>query len=79
MVEMSFHAKALEVFTLAYHSIQNVDEDEDLEVGRWCRGNRDVTLPLHANKVLFAGCDVSHHSLCLTSVSYPLIHYSFTH
>lgn len=32
---MSFHAKALEVFTLAYQSIQSVDEEEDLEVG--CR------------------------------------------
>lgn len=29
---MAFHAKALEVFTLAYQSIQNVDEEEDLEV-----------------------------------------------
>ncbi|TWW65289.1 CBY1-interacting BAR domain-containing protein 1 isoform X2 [Takifugu flavidus] len=33
-VEMAFHAKALEVFTLAYQSIQNVDEEEDLEVFR---------------------------------------------
>lgn len=32
-VEMSFHAKALEVYTLAYQSIQSVDEEEDLEVG----------------------------------------------
>lgn len=30
---MSFHAKALEVYTLAYQSIQSVDEEEDLEVG----------------------------------------------
>ncbi|XP_037651503.1 protein FAM92A isoform X3 [Sebastes umbrosus] len=30
-VEMSFHAKALEVYTLAYQSIQSVDEEEDLE------------------------------------------------
>lgn len=33
-VEMSFHAKALEVYTLAYQSIQSVDEEKDLEVGR---------------------------------------------
>ncbi|XP_040908523.1 protein FAM92A isoform X1 [Toxotes jaculatrix] len=33
-VEMSFHAKALEVYTLAYQSIQSVDEEEDLEVFR---------------------------------------------
>lgn len=33
-MEMLFHAKALEVFTLAYQSIQNVDEEEDLEVSR---------------------------------------------
>lgn len=32
---MSFHAKALEVYTLAYQSIQSVDEEADLEVG-WC-------------------------------------------
>lgn len=32
-VEMSFHAKALEVYTLAYQNIQSVDEEEDLEVG----------------------------------------------
>lgn len=30
---MSFHAKALEVYTSAYQSIQSVDEEEDLEVG----------------------------------------------
>ncbi|XP_008304996.1 CBY1-interacting BAR domain-containing protein 1 isoform X4 [Stegastes partitus] len=30
-VEMSFHAKALEVYTLAYQSIQSVDEEADLE------------------------------------------------
>uniref|UniRef100_A0A3Q1ATE6 Protein FAM92A n=1 Tax=Amphiprion ocellaris TaxID=80972 RepID=A0A3Q1ATE6_AMPOC len=33
-VEMSFHAKALEVYTLAYQSIQSVDEEADLEVFR---------------------------------------------
>ncbi|KAM8841360.1 CBY1-interacting BAR domain-containing protein 1 isoform 1-T1 [Spinachia spinachia] len=33
-VEMSFHAKALEVYTLAYQSIQSVDEEKDLEVFR---------------------------------------------
>ncbi|KAM8884823.1 CBY1-interacting BAR domain-containing protein 1 [Synchiropus picturatus] len=33
-VEMSFHAKALEVYTLAYQGVQNVDEQEDLEVFR---------------------------------------------
>jgi hypothetical protein len=30
---MLFHGKALEVFTAAYQNIQNIDEDEDLEVG----------------------------------------------
>ncbi|KAL7381120.1 hypothetical protein ABVT39_000875 [Epinephelus coioides] len=33
-VEMSFHAKALELYTLAYQSIQSVDEEEDLEQQR---------------------------------------------
>ncbi|XP_008329995.1 CBY1-interacting BAR domain-containing protein 1 isoform X2 [Cynoglossus semilaevis] len=33
-VEMSFHAKALEVYTLAYQSIHSVDEEEDLEQQR---------------------------------------------
>ncbi|KAG7500513.1 hypothetical protein JOB18_021155 [Solea senegalensis] len=32
-VEMSFHAKALELYTMAHQSIQSVDEEEDLEVG----------------------------------------------
>ncbi|XP_061738250.1 CBY1-interacting BAR domain-containing protein 1 [Nerophis ophidion] len=33
-VEMSFHAKALELYTLAYQSIQSVEEEEDLKVFR---------------------------------------------
>ncbi|XP_061905248.1 CBY1-interacting BAR domain-containing protein 1-like [Entelurus aequoreus] len=33
-VEMSFHAKALELYTLAYHSIHSVEEEEDLKVFR---------------------------------------------
>lgn len=43
---MAFHAKALEVFTLAYQSIQNVDEEEDLEVGWRRQGSPDDTLAL---------------------------------
>ncbi|XP_023267833.1 protein FAM92A isoform X2 [Seriola lalandi dorsalis] len=35
-VEMSFHAKALEVYTLAYQNIHSVDEEEDLEQQRAC-------------------------------------------
>ncbi|XP_026857536.2 protein FAM92A isoform X2 [Electrophorus electricus] len=33
-VEMTFHAKALEVYTTAYQHIQSVDEEGDLEVFR---------------------------------------------
>ncbi|XP_012691505.1 protein FAM92A [Clupea harengus] len=33
-VEMAFHAKALEVYTMAYQHVQNVDEEGDLEVFR---------------------------------------------
>uniref|UniRef100_A0A8C5GGI6 Family with sequence similarity 92 member A1 n=1 Tax=Gouania willdenowi TaxID=441366 RepID=A0A8C5GGI6_GOUWI len=33
-VEMSFHAKALESYTLAFQSIQSVDEERNLEVFR---------------------------------------------
>ncbi|XP_068189411.1 CBY1-interacting BAR domain-containing protein 1-like [Antennarius striatus] len=33
-VEMSFHAKALELYTLAFQSIQSVDEEEDMEMFR---------------------------------------------
>lgn len=77
---MAFHAKALEVLTLAYQSIQNVDEEEDLEVRLVApKANRRVPLAQQANIVLFAGCDVSHYCLCLTSASSPLSHYSFTH
>ncbi|XP_076021966.1 CBY1-interacting BAR domain-containing protein 1 [Genypterus blacodes] len=34
LVEMSFHAKALEVYTLAYQSIQGLEEEEDLDPQR---------------------------------------------
>ncbi|XP_057683190.1 CBY1-interacting BAR domain-containing protein 1 [Corythoichthys intestinalis] len=33
-VEMTFHAKALELYTLAYQSMDGVDEEDDLEVFR---------------------------------------------
>ncbi|XP_034017096.1 protein FAM92A isoform X2 [Thalassophryne amazonica] len=33
-VEMCFHTKALELYTLAYQSIQSVDEEKDLEMFR---------------------------------------------
>ncbi|KAG9355509.1 hypothetical protein JZ751_000347 [Albula glossodonta] len=35
-VEMTFHAKALEVYTNAYQHMQNVDEEQDLEVSVGC-------------------------------------------
>jgi hypothetical protein len=31
-VELSFHSKAVELFTKAYQEIADIDEDEDLEV-----------------------------------------------
>ncbi|XP_053323676.1 CBY1-interacting BAR domain-containing protein 1 [Spea bombifrons] len=33
-IEMLFHGKALEVLTTAYHHVDNIDEEEDLEVFR---------------------------------------------
>lgn len=49
-VEMAFHAKALEVYTMAYQHVQNVDEEGDLEVrGLLCtqsgrRGMEGITV-----------------------------------
>lgn len=52
---MAFHAKALEVYTLAYQSIQSVDEEEDLEVG-WCHTLRKMC---SENRILFTASAVS--------------------
>lgn len=58
-VEMTFHAKALEIYTTAYQHIQNVDEEGDLEVSvlhqhRCSGGPAGLSLSvLMSNQIIF--------------------------
>ncbi|XP_047109492.1 CBY1-interacting BAR domain-containing protein 1 isoform X1 [Schistocerca piceifrons] len=41
IIELSFHAKAVELFTKAYQQVSEVDEEEDMENFQQLRGNFD--------------------------------------